>query len=59
MALIKFPIAWFQMSIVFLAPPTNFWCQNVTEIDHGSKQVNIEIYIAVEINCDKFILDRN
>ncbi|KAH1012958.1 organic cation transporter protein [Dendroctonus ponderosae] len=27
MSLIKFPIAWFQMSIVFLAPPTNFWCK--------------------------------
>ncbi|KYB29407.1 organic cation transporter protein [Tribolium castaneum] len=28
MALLKFPIAWFQMSIVFLAPPTQFWCKS-------------------------------
>ncbi|CAH0559511.1 unnamed protein product [Brassicogethes aeneus] len=26
MALLKFPIAWFQLSIVFLAPPTSFRC---------------------------------
>lgn len=30
MALLKFPIAWFQMSIVFLAPPTQFWCKTNT-----------------------------
>lgn len=27
MALLKFPIAWFQLGIVFLAPPTTFWCR--------------------------------
>ncbi|KAJ8941606.1 hypothetical protein NQ318_012952 [Aromia moschata] len=27
MALLKFPIAWFSLSIVFLAPPTIFWCK--------------------------------
>lgn len=27
MALLKLPIAWFQLSIVFLAPPTQFWCK--------------------------------
>ncbi|XP_072389714.1 solute carrier family 22 member 3-like [Diabrotica undecimpunctata] len=26
MSLLKFPIAWFTLSIVFLAPPTQFWC---------------------------------
>ncbi|XP_019866221.2 organic cation transporter protein isoform X2 [Aethina tumida] len=26
MAMLKFPIAWFHLSIVFLAPPTQFWC---------------------------------
>ncbi|CAH1134400.1 unnamed protein product [Ceutorhynchus assimilis] len=29
MAMVKFPIAWFQMSIVFLAPPVEFWCQKL------------------------------
>ncbi|CAH1118752.1 unnamed protein product [Phaedon cochleariae] len=27
MSLLKFPIAWFTLSIIFLAPPTNFWCK--------------------------------
>ncbi|XP_030756859.1 solute carrier family 22 member 3-like [Sitophilus oryzae] len=27
MALVKLPIAWFQLSIVFLAPSTKFWCK--------------------------------
>ncbi|KAK9884743.1 hypothetical protein WA026_007591 [Henosepilachna vigintioctopunctata] len=26
LSLFKFPIAWIQMSIIFLAPPTQFWC---------------------------------
>ncbi|XP_045468546.1 organic cation transporter protein-like isoform X4 [Harmonia axyridis] len=26
LSLFKFPIAWVQMSIIFLAPPTQFWC---------------------------------
>ncbi|CAH1969384.1 unnamed protein product [Acanthoscelides obtectus] len=31
MALLKFPIAWFTLSIVFLAPPTNFWCKQLPQ----------------------------
>ncbi|XP_066151265.1 organic cation transporter protein-like [Euwallacea fornicatus] len=56
MALVKFPIAWFQMSIVFLAPPLTFWCQkwgsfeNITDAewrdlirpdDESSKHIGI------------------
>ena len=26
LSLLKLPIGWFQLSIVFLAPVTNFWC---------------------------------
>ncbi|KAK5650959.1 hypothetical protein RI129_001988 [Pyrocoelia pectoralis] len=26
MALLRFPTAWIQLGIVFLAPPTEFWC---------------------------------
>nr|CAI5864562.1 unnamed protein product [Callosobruchus analis] len=29
MSLLKFPIAWFTLSIVFLAPPTEFWCKQL------------------------------
>ncbi|XP_022122124.2 organic cation transporter protein [Pieris rapae] len=26
MALLKLPMAWYQLNILFLAPPQNFWC---------------------------------
>ncbi|XP_030027849.2 organic cation transporter protein [Manduca sexta] len=26
MTLLKLPIAWYQLNIIFLAPPQNFWC---------------------------------
>nr|CAI5864560.1 unnamed protein product [Callosobruchus analis] len=31
MSLLKFPIAWFTLSIVFLAPPTEFWCKQLLQ----------------------------
>lgn len=31
MALLKLPIAWFQLGIVFLAPPTQHWCKPPAE----------------------------
>lgn len=34
--LVKFPVAWHQMSILFLAPPTNFTC-GVNEIVFDNK----------------------
>lgn len=34
MALLKFPIAWFQLGIVFLAPPTEFWCRQPEDFKH-------------------------
>lgn len=29
--LVKFPVAWHQMSIIFLAPPTNFTCASMPD----------------------------
>lgn len=26
MALLKLPLAWYQLNIIFMAPPQNFWC---------------------------------
>lgn len=26
MALLKLPIAWYQLNIMFMAPPQDFWC---------------------------------
>lgn len=34
MSLLKFPIAWFQLGIVFLAPPTEFWCKQPDRYKH-------------------------
>ncbi|KAF5300129.1 hypothetical protein FQR65_LT09219 [Abscondita terminalis] len=31
LSLLKFPMAWIQLSIVFLAPPTEFWCRQPEE----------------------------
>lgn len=30
--LVKFPVAWHQMSIIFLAPPMNFTCGSTSDI---------------------------
>lgn len=43
--LVKFPVAWHQLSIVFVAPPTNFSCKDA-EIDKCSK------------NCSEHVFDR-
>ncbi|XP_011555633.3 organic cation transporter protein isoform X1 [Plutella xylostella] len=32
--LVKFPVAWHQMSIIFLAPPMNFTCEGNDEFDN-------------------------
>lgn len=26
MAVLKLPIAWYQLNIIFMAPPQDFWC---------------------------------
>lgn len=26
MALLKLPLAWYQLNIIFMAPPQEFWC---------------------------------
>lgn len=26
MSLLKLPLAWYQLSIIFMAPPQEFWC---------------------------------
>lgn len=38
MALMKFPVAWFQLGIVFLAPPTEFWCAPPKELRNLSSE---------------------
>lgn len=68
MSLLKLPIAWFTLSIVFIAPPTQFWCKpppsvNLTDEqwlrlstpkdDYSRKQVGLKTQILYGI-CFKF-----
>ncbi|XP_013149716.1 PREDICTED: organic cation transporter protein-like isoform X1 [Papilio polytes] len=50
--LVKFPVAWHQMSIIFLAPPMNFTCAN-SDNDFGST------CLAEYKNCTDFQYDRS
>ncbi|VVD00493.1 unnamed protein product [Leptidea sinapis] len=46
--LVKFPVAWHQMSIIFLAPPMNFTCS-----------VNDQFDNHCEANCTSYKYDHN
>ncbi|XP_013173239.1 PREDICTED: organic cation transporter protein-like isoform X1 [Papilio xuthus] len=50
--LVKFPVAWHQMSIIFLAPPMNFTCAS-SDNDFGS------VCLAEYKNCTDFQYDRS
>ncbi|XP_068633910.1 organic cation transporter protein-like isoform X2 [Battus philenor] len=50
--LVKFPVAWHQMSIIFLAPPMNFTCAD-SQLDFGS------VCRSEYSNCSEFKYDRN
>lgn len=45
-SLIKFPVAWHQLSIVFLAPPTNFSCIAPLSVTNESMIMKCEIDIG-------------
>lgn len=51
--LVKFPVAWHQMSIIFLAPPMNFTCLSNTE---NSSDVFDNVCHA---NCSDYAYDHN
>ncbi|KAF5272906.1 hypothetical protein FQA39_LY07672 [Lamprigera yunnana] len=36
LSLLKLPLAWVQLSIVFIAPPTEFWCKRARDESHMS-----------------------
>ncbi|XP_050303956.1 organic cation transporter-like protein [Anthonomus grandis grandis] len=56
MALVKFPIAWFQMSIVFLAPPITFWCKKSTNWSDDSQ---LGSCLVNNSKCDQFTYDNS
>ncbi|XP_026318853.1 organic cation transporter protein-like isoform X2 [Hyposmocoma kahamanoa] len=48
--LVKFPVAWHQMSIIFLAPPVNFTCA-----DHATEAFDNQCYA----NCSSYKYDHS
>lgn len=49
--LVKFPVAWHQMSIIFLAPPMNFTCSEAAET---------KVFDSVcQANCTHYEYDRS
>ncbi|CAG9787702.1 unnamed protein product [Diatraea saccharalis] len=36
MALLKLPMAWYQLNIIFMAPPQDFWCEKPYELSKYS-----------------------
>ncbi|EFN84558.1 Organic cation transporter protein [Harpegnathos saltator] len=59
-SLVKFPVAWHQLSIVFLAPPTNFTCATPLSAINESMFMRCEVNVGngtVE-KCTSFRYDR-
>lgn len=45
LSLVKFPVAWHQLSIIFLAPPTNFSC--AVPISKTNESTIMKCYVDV------------
>ncbi|XP_014482711.1 PREDICTED: organic cation transporter protein-like [Dinoponera quadriceps] len=59
-SLVKFPVAWHQLSIVFLAPPTNFTCIDPLSATNESTFMKCEVNVGngtVE-KCASFKYDK-
>jgi len=60
LSLVKFPVAWHQLSIVFLAPPTNFSCMAPLPATNESMIMKCEVDVGngtIE-KCTAFRYDR-
>ncbi|KAL4716199.1 hypothetical protein ACJJTC_013976 [Scirpophaga incertulas] len=44
MSLLKLPMAWYQMNIIFMAPPQEFWCQKPDKFSTYSNDEWRKIY---------------
>lgn len=42
-SLVKFPVAWHQLSIIFLAPPVNFTCVTPASVDNASRWMQCHV----------------
>ncbi|KAL0880255.1 hypothetical protein ABMA27_002712 [Loxostege sticticalis] len=38
MALLKLPMAWYQLNIIFMAPPQDFWCEKPDSLSEYSEE---------------------
>ncbi|XP_014610650.1 PREDICTED: WD repeat and HMG-box DNA-binding protein 1-like [Polistes canadensis] len=60
LSLVKFPVAWHQLSIVFLAPPTNFSC--ISPESSTNESMVMKCYVNLDNGtmekCNKFRYDR-
>lgn len=58
MSLLRLPVNWFELGIVFLAPPTQFWCNfpphegNSTDDEFYS---NVSIFLCLS-ECETFYI---
>lgn len=60
LSLVKFPVAWQQLSIVFLAPPTNFSCIAPLSATNESMFMRCKVDVGngtIE-KCTEFIYDK-
>lgn len=55
MGLLKLSVAWFQLGIVFLAPPQNFWCKKPELFSNYSdaEWINMSKPVSFVILCGK------
>ncbi|CAB0028581.1 unnamed protein product [Trichogramma brassicae] len=62
LSLVKFPVAWHQLGIVFLAPPGNFTCASPTPADNTSSRLNqclVDVGGGHMEKCSQFNYDRS
>lgn len=59
-SLVKFPVAWHQLSIVFLAPPTNFSCIAPLSTTNESMIMKCEVDVGngTTEKCTEFRYDK-
>lgn len=63
LSLLKLPIGWFQLSIVFLAPTTNFWCVSPTGNsswlnEMTSSELENQTLNNCDVECSEYAFDK-
>lgn len=53
MALLKLPMAWYQLNVLFLAPPQNFWCAKPDSLSQYTDEEWREMCIPVS-KCSQY-----